>query len=200
MSRKAVLILNVAYLLKRPLRSSVGLLLLFLWRTLYVCFAGVRMINLSYSRISLADIAQKLLLDSPEDAEYIVAKVGFPIWSLKQKHIFLISAFEDNVSRFPHRDSLTLIFRGIPTTPYISIPPAYGGEDGKRGLLSPNFFFFVSRIERLSGPLDEIVLFSVHKFSVIMSCHKTLSWHHLIRETYGRNVGCFIIFFNFWRT
>ena len=36
---------------------------------------GIRMINLSYSRISLSDIAQKLLLDSPEDAEFIVAKV-----------------------------------------------------------------------------------------------------------------------------
>lgn len=36
--------------------------------------AGIRMINLSYQRISLADIAQKLLLDSPEDAEFIVAK------------------------------------------------------------------------------------------------------------------------------
>ncbi|XP_071101623.1 26S proteasome non-ATPase regulatory subunit 3-like [Haliotis cracherodii] len=35
---------------------------------------GVRMISLSYSRISLVDIAQKLSLDSPEDAEYIVAK------------------------------------------------------------------------------------------------------------------------------
>ncbi|KAK2143025.1 hypothetical protein LSH36_886g00041 [Paralvinella palmiformis] len=35
---------------------------------------GVRMINLSYSRISLVDIAQKLVLDSPEDAEFIVAK------------------------------------------------------------------------------------------------------------------------------
>ncbi|XP_052252752.1 26S proteasome non-ATPase regulatory subunit 3-like [Dreissena polymorpha] len=35
---------------------------------------GVRMINLSYSRISLLDIAQKLALDSPEDAEFIVAK------------------------------------------------------------------------------------------------------------------------------
>ncbi|XP_076309729.1 regulatory particle non-ATPase 3 isoform X2 [Tachypleus tridentatus] len=35
---------------------------------------GVRMINLSYSRISLADIAQKLELDSSEDAEFIVAK------------------------------------------------------------------------------------------------------------------------------
>ncbi|KFO52596.1 26S proteasome non-ATPase regulatory subunit 3, partial [Corvus brachyrhynchos] len=35
----------------------------------------VRMISLSYSRISLADIAQKLQLDSPEDAEFIVAKV-----------------------------------------------------------------------------------------------------------------------------
>ncbi|KAF7649151.1 hypothetical protein LDENG_00146190 [Lucifuga dentata] len=35
---------------------------------------GVRMISLSYSRISLADIAHKLQLDSPEDAEFIVAK------------------------------------------------------------------------------------------------------------------------------
>lgn len=42
------------------------------------------MISLSYSRISLADIAQKLQLDSPEDAEFIVAKVpaqGIPsLW------------------------------------------------------------------------------------------------------------------------
>jgi len=35
---------------------------------------GVRMITLSYSKISFSDIAQKLQLDSPEDAEYIVAK------------------------------------------------------------------------------------------------------------------------------
>lgn len=35
---------------------------------------GIRMINLSYSKISLVDIAQKLQLDSPEDAEFIVAK------------------------------------------------------------------------------------------------------------------------------
>jgi len=35
---------------------------------------GVRMINMSYSRISLKDIAQKLVLDGPDDAEYIVAK------------------------------------------------------------------------------------------------------------------------------
>ena len=36
---------------------------------------GVRMISLSYSRISLSDVAEKLLLDSPEDAEFIIAKV-----------------------------------------------------------------------------------------------------------------------------
>ena len=36
---------------------------------------GVRMISLSYSRISLSDVAKKLQLDSPEDAEFIVAKV-----------------------------------------------------------------------------------------------------------------------------
>jgi 26S proteasome regulatory subunit N3 len=38
---------------------------------------GVRMINLSYSRISLADVATKLMLDSSEDAEFIVAKVNY---------------------------------------------------------------------------------------------------------------------------
>jgi 26S proteasome regulatory subunit N3 len=35
---------------------------------------GIRMISLSYSRISLEDIAEKLKLDSSIDAEYIVAK------------------------------------------------------------------------------------------------------------------------------
>jgi 26S proteasome regulatory subunit N3 len=35
---------------------------------------GIRMINLSYSRIHLKDVAEKLMLDSAEDAEYIVAK------------------------------------------------------------------------------------------------------------------------------
>ncbi|XP_022660421.1 26S proteasome non-ATPase regulatory subunit 3-like [Varroa jacobsoni] len=35
---------------------------------------GVRMINLSYQRISLADVAAKLQLGSAEDAEFIVAK------------------------------------------------------------------------------------------------------------------------------
>jgi hypothetical protein len=47
---------------------------------------GVRMINLSYSRISLSSIANKLTLDSPEDAEYIVAKVSTILksyWGMK---------------------------------------------------------------------------------------------------------------------
>jgi len=35
---------------------------------------GIRMISLSYSRISLCDICLKLQLDSEEDAEYIIAK------------------------------------------------------------------------------------------------------------------------------
>ncbi|XP_028401135.1 26S proteasome non-ATPase regulatory subunit 3-like [Dendronephthya gigantea] len=35
---------------------------------------GIRMISLSYSKISLEEIAAKLQLDSPEDAEFIVAK------------------------------------------------------------------------------------------------------------------------------
>jgi 26S proteasome regulatory subunit N3 len=35
---------------------------------------GIRRISLSYSRISLADISSQLALDSPEDAEFIVAK------------------------------------------------------------------------------------------------------------------------------
>ncbi|CAF3048649.1 unnamed protein product [Rotaria socialis] len=36
--------------------------------------AGIKMISLSYTKISFSDVAQKLQLDSPEDAEYIVAK------------------------------------------------------------------------------------------------------------------------------
>ncbi len=40
--------------------------------------AGVRRLSVSYSRISLKDICLKLHLDSEEDAEYIVAKVGSP--------------------------------------------------------------------------------------------------------------------------
>ena len=35
----------------------------------------VRTISLAYSKITFADIAAKLMLDSPEDAEFIVAKV-----------------------------------------------------------------------------------------------------------------------------
>jgi len=35
---------------------------------------GIRRISLSYSQISLADISSQLALDSPEDAEFIVAK------------------------------------------------------------------------------------------------------------------------------
>lgn len=37
---------------------------------------GIRRISLSYSRISLRDIAAKLGLDDALDAEYIVAKVS----------------------------------------------------------------------------------------------------------------------------
>jgi 26S proteasome regulatory subunit N3 len=36
---------------------------------------GLRAISSSYSKISLADAAHKLVLDAPEDAEFIVAKV-----------------------------------------------------------------------------------------------------------------------------
>ena len=42
---------------------------------------AVRTISLAYSKITFADIAQKLLLDSPEDAEFIVAKVRFNVLS-----------------------------------------------------------------------------------------------------------------------
>ena len=35
---------------------------------------GLRLICLSYQRISLADVAEKLHMDSAEDAQYIVAK------------------------------------------------------------------------------------------------------------------------------
>ena len=37
---------------------------------------AIRRISLAYSRISLADVAAKLKLESPKDAEYIIAKVN----------------------------------------------------------------------------------------------------------------------------
>lgn len=37
--------------------------------------AGIRSVNLAYSRISIADIQQKLTLDTTEDAKYILAKM-----------------------------------------------------------------------------------------------------------------------------
>ena len=49
--------------------------------------AGIRKICLSYSRISLADVAVRLRLDSAEDAEFIVAKVR--IRALYQLLIFV---------------------------------------------------------------------------------------------------------------
>ena len=41
----------------------------------------VRTISLAYSKITFADIAAKLMLDSPEDAEFIVAKVRDEVYS-----------------------------------------------------------------------------------------------------------------------
>ena len=38
---------------------------------------AIRRISLAYSRISLADVAAKLKLESPKDAEYIIAKVQY---------------------------------------------------------------------------------------------------------------------------
>lgn len=37
---------------------------------------AIRAIGLSYSRISLHDITRKLMLDSPNEAEFIIAKVS----------------------------------------------------------------------------------------------------------------------------
>ena len=41
--------------------------------------AGVRRISCAYSCISLPDVAEKLQLDSAEDAEFIIAKVSFVV-------------------------------------------------------------------------------------------------------------------------
>ena len=63
---------------------------------------GVRMINLSYSRISLADVARKLQLDSSEDAEFIVAKVGQifgHFWKKKTEISFQICKLEFIVAK-----------------------------------------------------------------------------------------------------
>ena len=54
----------------------------------------MRTISLAYSRITFADIATKLLLDSSEDAEHIVAKVD---QDLRKKIYFFFQAIRDGV-------------------------------------------------------------------------------------------------------
>ena len=56
------------------------------------------------------------------------------------------------------------------------------------------------KFDRLGGPLDEIVLFSVHKFSVIMWRHDVISFESL--ETVAMQ-GYFIsfmqiVYLNYW--
>ena len=55
----------------------------------------MRTISLAYSRITFADIATKLLLDSSEDAEHIVAKVDQDL--RKKKKYFFFQAIRDGV-------------------------------------------------------------------------------------------------------
>ena len=47
---------------------------------------------------------------------------------------------------------------------------------------------FFSWINRIGDNSDQIVLFSVHKFSVIMSRHNTSWWHNLIWKICGQNI------------
>lgn len=50
---------------------------------------GIRMMSLSYSRISLQEMAQKLQLDSAEDAEFITAKVSRALaWKRPARTLF----------------------------------------------------------------------------------------------------------------
>jgi len=52
---------------------------------------AIRRISLAYSRISLADVAAKLKLESPKDAEYIIAKVQY------EKSIFHSGKFQKKI-------------------------------------------------------------------------------------------------------
>jgi hypothetical protein len=61
---------------------------------------AIRTMSLAYSRISLADIAKKLRLESSNDAEYIIAKVRFInnldmiapcwLWILVPNHTYFV--------------------------------------------------------------------------------------------------------------
>lgn len=89
-----------------------------------LCVSGVRMISLSYSRISLADIAQKLQLDSPEDAEFIVAKVTKASAVNYRLHTRVSDGvtqwFLDKNERVVFRRSVTVLLRQASTTRKVS--------------------------------------------------------------------------------
>lgn len=61
---------------------------------------GIRSVAQAYSKISLADVAEKLQLDSPEDAEYIIAKAihdGVIEASIDHEHGFMESKNSSDV-------------------------------------------------------------------------------------------------------
>ena len=65
-------------------------------------FLLFRRISLAYSCISLADVAKKLRLDSPKDAEYIIAKVRdrFPQLEIHWKFILNLVNFIATATQF----------------------------------------------------------------------------------------------------
>lgn len=75
---------------------------------------GLRKINLSYSRISLADVCQKLQLESEEDAEYIVAKAihdGVIDAVIDREHRFVFS--KENADIYSTADPQTAYHKRI---------------------------------------------------------------------------------------
>jgi 26S proteasome regulatory subunit N3 len=75
---------------------------------------GVRMISLSYSRISLDNIAAKLVLDSPEDTEFIVAKAirdGVIEATIDHEHAFVQS--KENMDIYSTREPMTAFHQRI---------------------------------------------------------------------------------------
>lgn len=61
---------------------------------------GIRQIATSYSRISLAELANKLNLDNADDAEFIVAKAikdGVIDATIDHQHKFIVSSNSDNI-------------------------------------------------------------------------------------------------------
>jgi hypothetical protein len=120
---------------------------------------AVRTISLAYSKITFADIAKKLLLDSPDDAEFIVAKVRFFRVSLK----VVMGIFDIVPDQNFARNRLCFCKRSLRFYPRSKFFPPGSWIQGQTdlGSASKNAEFIVAKVRFRGGSQRDVCLCAV---------------------------------------